>query len=121
MMNNELERRLEEIEERLFELDGRLDKYDEIERLINEKDAIKEELSLVHDDLTILQQKEYIRFVLGADLLRDRFTEDIATDEWFDECDKIANDFLTSEEYLDLSMSLYDALETYLKRMGGTK
>ena len=61
--------------------------------------------------------KNYIIFVLGYDFLHDKFIDsnDSECDIVYNECEKIADDFIKSEFYSDYSKGVYDALVSYLK------
>lgn len=72
-----------------------------------------------------MEDKElnYIIFILGYDLLHDMFacSENNECDLVFDDCKKIAKDFVESEEYKNNSRSMYEMLVEYLKRKGLTQ
>lgn len=61
------------------------------------------------------KEKDYVMFILGYDLLHDYLdTRGFACDEAMDLCEEIAKRFMESDEYKDMSVGLYDALNNYM-------
>ena len=62
-------------------------------------------------------EMNYIAFVLGYDLLHDRFITHIYSEcDWvYDMCCSIARLFLQSEEYKNTKYSTYEMLEYWLR------
>lgn len=67
--------------------------------------------SMLNDEMN------YIAFVLGYDLLHDRFITNIYSEcDWvYDMCCSIARLFLQSEEYKNTKYSTYEMLEYWLR------
>ena len=65
-----------------------------------------------------LMEKCYYAFVLGYDIMHDEFnnSEHNECDIVFDEAMEIVDEFLESEEYKDMTLSAYTALQLFAKR-----
>lgn len=76
----------------------------------------KENKSIKTEAKTANDSEDYFTFVLGYDLLQDKFAkENLECDTAYEKASKIAEDFMNSEEYKDKSKSGYDALVDYLQ------
>ena len=67
-----------------------------------------------------MNEKNYVIFVLGYDLLQDKlkaqqFNE---CDTVYEQCKQIAKYFMKSEEYKNNNIGLYEALQRYIDRVG---
>lgn len=61
----------------------------------------------------MVQEYYYIAFILGYDLLADEFGT-LPCDIAFETAIAIARDFLSSRDYFNMDMSMYDALRHWL-------
>jgi len=59
-------------------------------------------------------EKEYLTFVLGYDLLNNKLIP-MPCDYAFELCQLLIEKFLESEEYHNLKISAYEALEIWIK------
>lgn len=76
----------------------------------------KENKSIKTEAKTANDSEDYFTFVLGYDLLQDKFAkENLECDTAYEKASKITEDFMNSEEYKDKSKSGYDALVDYLQ------
>lgn len=68
------------------------------------------------EEIKMDDEKAYIIFVLGYDLLHNKlfYSKDPECDITFEKCTKIAEDFLNSEFNVNMQ-SLYDCLVEYIK------
>jgi predicted transcriptional regulator len=64
-----------------------------------------------------MKELNYIVFILGYDLMHDELSNssDNECDEIYEQCTKIAKEFIKSEEYKDKSCSMYEALENFVE------
>lgn len=64
-----------------------------------------------------IDTKYYIAFVLGYDLLWETLNGGytLECDTCFEICLRLADEFMASEEYKDMSMSTYDALQEWIR------
>ena len=60
-------------------------------------------------------EEEYLTFVLGYDLFHQKLNN-TECDISFYKCKDIIKDFLKSEEYKNMKVSAYEALQAYLER-----
>lgn len=77
-------------------------------------------MSILRDENRDLKELNYFTYVLSYDLLHDYFKRSNfkECDTSFEDARRIALNFMNSEEYQDLSLSGYEALEVYLKNRG---
>lgn len=81
------------------------------------KQNVREYIDEFYIDKSVIEsEKAYFTFVLGYDLLNDMLTKSSTpeNDISYDFCNKIAEDFLRSEEYKNEKYSSYEMLESWV-------
>ena len=85
---------------------------------INLKQNIRDYIDEFYVDKTVVKNEQaYFSFVLGYDLLKDMIKkyDTLECDVNYDFCNKIAEQFLNSNEYKDNTHSAYEMLKKWLE------